>query len=105
MDEYKFNTGIFQYNVGAVLRNDHTGDTLTIEDRAITNYGNCGYTIRREGCEWTDWEGEYGLVKNWTLISDPISIEITTKRIQLIRQIKEMSDDEFLEVFNACEFV
>ena len=101
MDE----TGIFQFNVGAVLRNNHTGKSLTIEDRAITNYGNCGYTIRREDCEWTDWEGEYGLVKNWTLISDPISIEITTKRIQLIRQIKEMSDDEFLEVFNACEFV
>ncbi len=98
-------TEVFKFNVGAVLRNDHTGTFLTIEDRNITNYGNCGYTVRREDCAWTDWEGEYTLLKNWSIISDPVSVETATKRIKIVKDIKEMPDDEFFFFLGVWEQV
>jgi len=85
-----------EFDEGAILRNKHTGLTLTITGKYVTETGSIRYNVIKEGEEdWPTSEGSFHLNHNFELISNPLTEELKTLRIKCIKILKE-ADAKFL---------
>ena len=86
-----------EFDEGAILRNKHTGLTLTITGKYVTETGSIRYKVIKEGEEdQPTSEGSFHLNHNFEMISNPLTEELKTLRIKCIKILKE-ADAKFLQ--------